>query len=144
MMTKYTLLPALIGCLLSGAVLAEKVTYQKAVADSKAYQEALPNYENATTGLSSSESNSTATANQMGKWVKLSLIPLENAGVYSKMLTSNATGTSCIKGSKGIIPTMRKSTNRCKDKEDKKCDYYKSVTVATYENYSHGYKAECR
>ncbi|MUK41553.1 hypothetical protein GNP61_08255 [Aliivibrio fischeri] len=129
-----------LGCVLSGSAFAEKVTYDKAVADSKAYEESLPHYENATTGLSSAESNSTATANQMGKWVRLSLIPFDNAGSYSKILTSKAIGAPCIKGSKGIIPTTKNSSGNCSGSG---CDYWQTVTQETY-NYSKGYTAECR
>ncbi|MGR6863475.1 hypothetical protein ACU5EH_25765 [Aliivibrio salmonicida] len=139
-MTKYTLLSALLGCLLSGTVLAEKVTYDKAVADSKAYQDSLPNHDNATSGLSAAESASTGTPNQMGKWIRLSLIPFDNAGSYSKVLTSRSIGAPCIKGSKGIIPTTKNSSSDC---DGNSCSYWKDVTQTTY-NYSHGYTAECR
>ncbi len=140
MMKKNIIASVLLGCVFSGSVLAEKVTYEKAVADSKAYQEALPNYENATTGLSPAESNSTATANQMGKWVRLSLIPFDNAGSYSKVLTSRSIGAPCIKGSKGIIPTTKNGSGSC---DNNSCSYWNDVTQTTY-NYSHGYTAECR
>ena len=139
-MKKKILTTVLLGCLFSGSALAEKVTYDKAVADSKAYQDSLPNYENATTGLSAAESASTGTPNQMGKWIRLSLIPFDNAGSYSKVLTSRSIGAPCIKGSKGIIPTTKNGSGSC---DDNSCSYWNDVTQTTY-NYSHGYTAECR
>ena len=141
MMKKNIIASVLFGCLCSsGSVLAEKITYEKAVADSNAYHSSLPNYKNSTSGLSSAEASSTARANQTGKWVKLSLIPLDSAGSYSKILTPHSIGASCIKGSKGIIPTRKNSTSSCNANS---CDYWKEVIQKTY-NYSHGYTAECR
>ncbi|MGF1903509.1 hypothetical protein [Aliivibrio salmonicida] len=139
-MNKNILTLILFGSLLSGSSLAEKVTYDKAVANSNAYQNSLPYYENATTGLSSAESGSTGLKNQMGKWVRLSLIPFDNAGAYSKILTPSSIGSPCVKGAKGIIPTKKNGTSRC---EDNSCNYWQDVTQSTY-NYSHGYTAECR
>lgn len=50
-MKKTLLATVLFGCVLSGSVFAEKVTYDKAVADAQAYHDSLPQYENAIEGL---------------------------------------------------------------------------------------------
>ena len=140
-MKKNIIASVLFGCLFSsGSVLAEKVTYEKAVSDAKVYQNSLPNYENEISGLGASELNSIGKSNQIGKWVKLSLIPFDSAGTYSKILTLHSIGASCIKGSKGIIPTQKNTTSSC---DNNSCDYWKDVTQTTY-NYSHGYTVECR
>ncbi|MGR6862918.1 hypothetical protein ACU5EH_23325 [Aliivibrio salmonicida] len=141
-MKKNILTTVLLGCLFNGSALAEKVTYDKAVADSNAYQESLPNYKNATTGLSAAESSSAGTPNQMGRWVSVGGIALQNAGSYTTMLTPSALNTSCIKGEKGFVPTKtEKKESYCVQGGDK-CNFWGTRIVITYEEYGH--KAECR
>ena len=103
---KKLLTTVLFGCALSGSALAEKVTYEKAVADSKAYQDSLPHYENETIGLRPDETGGESSANKMGKWVNLGTSSIKNAGQHSSILTPNALGQSCVKGSKGWISKM--------------------------------------
>lgn len=150
-MKKNVIATVLLGCLFSGSALAEKVTYDKAVADSNAYQESLPNYENATSGLSPAESSSTGTPNQMGKWVNLGGVSLASAGAYTTMLTPNALNTSCIKGEKGFVPKKTTKTEKVcsgwrpsySDNSDAEiCEGWIMETTHSY--HDNGYKAECR
>ncbi|MGF1903508.1 hypothetical protein [Aliivibrio salmonicida] len=145
----HTLATLLLGSLLSGSVLAEKVTYDKAVADSKAYQDSLPHYKNATTGLSSAESDSRGIPNQMGRWVNLGGVSLQHSGGYTTMLTPSALNTGCIKGDKGFIPKKTTTYKR-------ECTYWQQIgsngsmhcrnweNIATHSYHDNGYKAECR
>ncbi|WP_300178586.1 hypothetical protein [uncultured Aliivibrio sp.] len=150
-MKKKILTTVLLGCLFNGSALAEKVTYDKAVADSNAYQESLPNYENATSGLSPAESSSTGTPNQMGKWVNLGGVSLASAGAYTTMLTPNALNTSCIKGEKGFVPKKTTKTERVctwwqgtgsDESNAQVCQHWE--TKVTHSYHDNGYKAECR
>ncbi|MGR6863476.1 hypothetical protein ACU5EH_25770 [Aliivibrio salmonicida] len=150
-MKKKILTTVLLGCLFSGSALAEKVTYDKAVADSNAYQASLPNYENATSGLSAAESASTGTPNQMGKWVNVGGIALQSAGAYTTMLTPNALNTSCIKGEKGFVPKKTTKTEKvCSswrpsysdNSDSEECNGWETKTTHSY--HDNGYKAECR
>ncbi|WP_196584142.1 hypothetical protein, partial [Aliivibrio fischeri] len=121
----------------------------KAVADSKAYEESLPHYENATTALSSAESSSTGGANQMGKWVNVGAIDLQSTGAYATMLTPSALNTSCVKGDKGFVPKKTTTYKR-------ECVYWQQIgsndsmhcrkweNIATHSYHKNGYKAECR
>ncbi len=147
---KKILTTVLLGCLFSGSALAEKVTYDKAVADSNAYQASLPSYENATSGLSPAESASTGTPNQMGKWVSLGEVSLASAGAYTTMLTPNALNTSCIKGEKGFVPKKTTKTEKVctswgsgsDNSSGRPCNYWETKTTHSY--HDNGYKAECR
>ena len=103
---KKILASVLFGCVLSTSAFAEKVTYDKAVADAKAYQDSLPHYEKAMGGLELGEINGDSSANKMGKWVNLGTSSIKNAGQYSSILTPNALGQSCVKGSKGWVSKM--------------------------------------
>ncbi|MGR6830896.1 hypothetical protein [Aliivibrio wodanis] len=127
---KKLLATVLFGCVLSGSAFADKVTYDKAVADSKAYQDSLPHYENERSGLGPDETGGTsASANQMGKWVKLgSSIQFYQTGQYSSLLSQNAEGQPCIKGDKGFIISVTEVGG-----------YQSHVLVS-----ERGFKADCR
>lgn len=134
---KKLLATVLFGCVLSGSAFADKVTYDKAVADSKAYQDSLPHYENETTGLGPDETGGENSANKMGKWVKLGSSSLNNAGEYSSILLPTSQGKSCLKGDKGWISTMERrcvassASGFCRE----------SIEIV---NTKSGFKAECR
>ena len=135
---KKLLTTVLFGCALSGSALAEKVTYEKAVADAKAYQDSLPHYENEIVGLKVGETGGESSANKMGKWVKLGSSTMLNAGQYASVLAPSAAGKSCLKGEKGFIATTQK-----------KCERWNSGGSFCYEystslNINNGFKAECR
>ena len=138
-MKKKILATVLFGCALSGSAFAEKVTYEKAVADAKAYQDSLPHYENETTGLKDWEAgDATAAANQMGKWVKLGSSTMLNAGQYASVLAPSAAGQSCLKGEKGFIANTKSECTRW-NSGGWQCQ--ESVTTLDIGN---GFKAECR
>ena len=146
---KNVLATLLFGCALSGSVFAEKITYDKALSDSKTYQASLPNYKNATSGLSAAESSSAGTPNQMGKWVNVGGVTLQSAGAYTTMLTPSALNTKCIKGDKGFIPKKTTTYKR-------ECTYWQQIgsndsmhcrkweNIATHSYHENGYKAQCR
>ncbi|AAW88276.1 hypothetical protein VF_B0034 (plasmid) [Aliivibrio fischeri ES114] len=138
-MKKTLLATVLFGCVLSGSVFAEKVTYDKAVADAQAYHDSLPQYENAIEGLGPDETGSTtAGANQMGKWVNLGASSIKSAGAYTTMLAPSAIGKSCIKGDRGWISKTREE---CIIFNGGSTSCRKYRTELDAEN---GYKAECR
>ncbi|GEK15410.1 hypothetical protein [Aliivibrio fischeri] len=138
-MKKKILATVLFGCALSGSAFAEKVTYEKAVADAKAYQDSLPHYENETTGLKDWEAgDATAAANQMGKWVKLGSSTMLNAGQYASVLAPSAAGQSCLKGEKGFIASTQ---SECVQWNSGGSFCYKYKTSLSMDS---GFKAECR
>ena len=59
----------------------------------------------ATTGLKPFEGNDDYGANQMGKWVVVSNVPVSHrySGDYSIILAPHSERKQCIKGSKGLI-----------------------------------------
>ncbi|GEK16038.1 hypothetical protein [Aliivibrio fischeri] len=135
---KKLLATVLLGCVLSGSALADKVTYDKAVADSKAYQDSLPHYENERSGLGPDETGGENSANKMGKWVKLGSSTMLNAGQYASVLAPSATGKSCLKGEKGFIASTR---SKCVQWNSGGSFCYKYETSLSMDN---GFKAECR
>nr|WP_172684991.1 hypothetical protein [Aliivibrio fischeri] len=138
-MKKKILATVLFGCALSGSAFAEKVTYEKALADAKAYQDSLPNHENAVSGLEPWEAgDTTAAANQMGKWVKLGSSTMLNAGQYASVLSPNAAGQSCLKGEKGFIAGIKKE---CIQWNSGGSFCYKEKISLSMDT---GFKAECR
>ena len=135
---KKLLATVLFGCALSSSVFAEKVTYDIAVADAKAYQDSLPHYEKAMGGLELGEINGGSSANQMGTWVKLGSSTMLNAGQYASVLAPSAAGQSCLKGEKGFIASTKEECTRW-NSGGWQCQ--ESVTTLDIGN---GFKAECR
>ena len=135
---KKLLATVLFGCVLSGSAFADKVTYDKAVADSKAYQDSLPHYENAASGLASWEEEGDSSANQMGTWVNIGAASIKNAGIHSSMLAPSAIGKSCLKGDKGWISKTREECIEFNGGQSQ-CEKYRTVLDA-----ENGFKADCR
>lgn len=82
-----------------------------------------------------------AVSNEMGTWKRVStnLTDIVNAGAYSQLLTPDAEGQACYKGTKGLIlGTERECTNW--NSGGWHCEGYGPETVSS----SSGYKAECQ
>jgi hypothetical protein len=138
-MKKKILATVLFGCALSGSAFAEKVTYEKALADAKAYQDSLPHHENAVSGLEPWEAgDATAAANQMGKWVNIGAINYQVAGAV--ILSPDSIGKKCSKGTIGFVPKVLRQAVRVHNKNGA----FVSQEYIYTPDYRSGNKVECR
>ncbi|HDY7474808.1 TPA: hypothetical protein RQJ49_004280 [Vibrio vulnificus] len=139
---KKTLLAVMATTVVFGSnAMAAKVTYEDAVASSSSFYEAnnAINKSPSLSGLGDKEKSNESSANQMGKWVKLSYTKTANAGEYTSLLASSAVGQACLKGEKGIILDSERECIRW-NSGGWQCQQYGQPTLTT----ESGYKAECR
>ncbi len=133
------LLPVL---LISGQVLA-KVSYEDALESNRPYAEAnaAVHIPPDTKGLGPDEFDPDAEATgETGHWVKVSSSPIKivNAGAYATVLTPDAAGGACAKGTKGLIVAT-----------DRYCGHWNSGGTHCQGSWTttlsdEGYKAECK
>lgn len=105
---KKTFFAAITATLLLGShAIAAKVTYEDAVASSSGFYEAnnAVNKSPSLSGLGDKEKPKSGSANEMGKWVVVSNVPVSHrySGDYSIILAPHSERKQCIKGSKGLI-----------------------------------------
>ncbi len=128
--------------LVSSSAIA-KVTYEEAVKSSKPYYDSVESVHIPVDreGINEDELiEDQNSANQMGKWVKLSssTISATNAGDSVLLLTPAASGQTCLKGDKGLIMTTKRECVQW-NSGGWHCVKYGPETLTT-----NGYKAECR
>ncbi|EJV0278796.1 TPA: hypothetical protein ACVU43_004228 [Vibrio parahaemolyticus] len=132
------LLPALF---LSSASIA-KVTYEDALASSQAYYDAnaAVHHPPSTSGLSDAETQEGSSGNEMGTWVKVSssTTNITNAGSYATVLTPDAAGQACVKGTRGLIMNTVRECNNW-NSGGWHCEGYGPEEIS-----DDGYKAECK
>ncbi|WP_017817481.1 hypothetical protein [Vibrio harveyi] len=153
---KKTFFAAITATLLLGShAIAAKVTYEDAVASSSGFYEAnnAVNKSPSLSGLGDKEKPESGSANEMGKWVKVSstLVDWVSSGEYGIALSPNALGKSCVKGSKGLLakqttlPAKKVCASGHTDTSGKYiCHYYKTEPETTIADSSKGYRAECK
>jgi hypothetical protein len=140
-MKKILLLAPLL-CLSTG-VLA-KVSYEDALESAQPYEEANASVHNPPDdfGLSDAEFDPNApNQGETGHWKTVSSYPIDvvDAGAYSQLLTPDAEGQACYKGTKGLIlGTTKECTNW--NSGGWHCEGYGPETVTS----DSGYKAECQ
>lgn len=134
------IIPALC---LSANTLA-KVTVEDAIESNRPYAEAngAVHIPPDTRGLTEAEFDPDApNQGETGHWKKVSSSPTSviDAGAYSQLLTPDAEGQACYKGTKGLIlGTERECTNW--NSGGWHCEGYGPETVSS----DNGYKAECQ
>ncbi|TNZ89414.1 hypothetical protein CGK40_21540 [Vibrio parahaemolyticus] len=132
------LLPVL---LLSSASMA-KVTYEDALESSQAYYDAnaAVHHPPATEGLTAAELQDGSGGNEMGMWVKVSstTTDITNAGSYATVLTPDAAGQACVKGTRGLIMNTVRECNNW-NSGGWHCEGYGPAQIS-----DEGYKAECK
>lgn len=152
---KKILLTTIASALVFSGHIFAKVTYEDAVKSSADFYEANnavnkpPSYQ----GLNKREKPESGSANEMGKWVKVSstLVDWVSSGEYGIALSPNALGKSCVKGSKGLLakqttlPAKKVCASGHTDTSGKYiCHYYKTEPETTIADSSKGYRAECK
>ncbi|MDF5187732.1 hypothetical protein P3666_20940 [Vibrio parahaemolyticus] len=132
------LLPAL---LLSSVSMA-KVTYEDALESSQAYYDAnaAVHHPPEHTGLGPDETQEDSSGNEMGTWVKVSstTTDITNAGSYATVLTPDAAGQACVKGTRGLIMNTVRECNNW-NSGGWHCEGYGPEQIS-----DDGYKAECK
>ncbi len=132
------ILPAL---LLSSVSMA-KITYEDALESSQAYYDAnaAVHHPPATEGLTDAELQDGNSGNQMGMWVKVSstTTDITNAGSYATVLTPDAAGQACVKGTRGLIMNTVRECNNW-NSGGWHCEGYGPAQIS-----DEGYKAECK
>ncbi|WP_099609472.1 hypothetical protein [Vibrio coralliilyticus] len=90
--------------------------------------------------MQSNESSSSTSANQMGKWVKVSnsTTAINSAGSYSTIISASSAGQSCVKGMRGLLVSVSDKESCHSWKDNKSCTDL-GASLNTY-----GYRAECR
>ncbi|EHJ9984877.1 hypothetical protein KB976_003980 [Vibrio parahaemolyticus] len=120
-----------------------KVSYEDALESNRPYAEANAAVHNPpdTEGLTAAEFDPDAeAAEDTGHWVKVSSNPVKivNAGDYATVLTPDAAGGACAKGTKGLIVAT-----------DQYCGHWNSGGTHCQGAWTttlsdEGYKAECK
>ncbi len=132
------LLPVLC---LSGQVLA-KVSYEDAIESNRPYHDAngAVHIQPDDKGLTDEELPNSSQNGDLGHWVKVSSSPIKivSAGAYATVLTPDATGGACTKGTKGLIVAT-----------DRYCGHWNSGGTHCQGSWTttlsdEGYKAECK
>ncbi|CAH1237675.1 exported protein of unknown function (plasmid) [Vibrio harveyi] len=106
-MKKTLLTTVAVTMLFSSYAMAAKVTYEDAVKSSSDFYEAnnAVNKTPSPSGIGPDETQTGSSANQMGRWVVVSNVPVSHrySGDYSIILAPHSERKQCIKGSKGLI-----------------------------------------
>ena len=131
------------------ASVSAKVTLDDANADAEWYAQQNGHLSDTLLPMQPNEfdQNAKSGVNQLGIWVKTSnsVTQWVNAGAYTQVISPNAAGQSCIKGSKALISNQY-TTSECShyhqgESGGKGCSSWETTVITPTTS---GYKAECR